>query len=228
MTAEAAAAAIAILRDAYPRQEFPDASVVFYARKLRDIDGAELVAAVDRITNRSTFLPSVAEIRLEVARARLRLPDVAEAWEIAMRGSLRAAPEPVRLATEYVGGRWAIMQSTNPVALRAQFRDVYERLRDKAEAAEAGALPPELPKPKPAELTSGDPLPERLLPSPVLRRELRRLAGNPVEPPTEEEMRDAIAILRVGAFADDPTEDNLYRAAELVLVHADEAIKEAT
>jgi hypothetical protein len=224
MSLDLTAAAIAILRDAYPRQPFPDASVAFYARKLADLDAVELAGAVDRITNRSTFLPSVAEIRSEVAEARLGLPTTAEAWETAESGSLRTAPEPLRRAVEIVGGRWAIRHSDNPTAVRAQFRQAYEDLRQEAVLREAGALPERRdlraieasPDPALAEA-------EHFVPGPVMARAGRELTGQPLESPTDEEKRDAIRILKRGPIsADDP----LYKAAELVLVHADQAKKE--
>lgn len=223
-----AAAAIAVLRAAYPRQSFPDESVAFYARKLADLPGPELVAAVDRITNRSSFLPSVAEIRLEVAEAVLGLPDVTEAWEIALSGSLRDAPACVRAATEFVGGRYALLRTNRPEVVRAQFREQYTRLRERALLEEAGAvadraLPgsdrPALP-PSPS---NGNGELERLPMPAVLLRQLAYERGDELGPPSEAEMRDAISILRVGPWSGDPTDDMLYMAAERVLHEADEA-----
>jgi hypothetical protein len=230
---ERRAAAIGVLRAAYPRQAFPDESVSFYARKLRDLDPDELLAAIDRLTNRSSFLPSVAEIRREVAEARLNLPNLAEAWEIAMCGSLRDAPAPVRGAAEYVGGRWAILHTDNLVALRAQFREQYDRLREQALLEEAGALPAQPimgPATEQAALPSSTDDLERWAPpeGSVLARAVRELAGRQLDPPSEAEMRDAIEVMRSGPRADNPHDDYLYKAAELVLVHADNAIKEAT
>lgn len=45
----------------------------------------------------------------------------------------------------------------------------------------------------------------------------------PRNPPTDEEKSDAIRILEAGPAGDD---DPLYKAAELVLVRADNAMKE--
>lgn len=221
MTLSEQAAAIAILRAAYPRQPFPDDSVAFYARKLSDLAADELTAAIDRLTNRSTFLPSVAEIRREVAEARLGLPTTAEAWEIAAHGSIRDAPQPVRDAAQFVGGRWAIMYDDNLVAVRAQFREQYDRLREQALLAEAGALP--APYQQPAALTKQAALPpadDRWVPSPVMARAARQMIGIHVDPPSDDEIRDAIDILRPGPLTDEPAEDSLYAAAERVLVDA--------
>jgi hypothetical protein len=232
VTAEGSASAIAILRDAYPRQEFPDRTVAFYARDLADIPGGELVPAVSRLIHRSRFLPSVAEIREEVAEARLALPDAAVAWDIALRGVLKDAPDQVLESMEAVGGRWSILHSENPEAVRAQFRRDYEERRKRAVLEEAGAAAPRLQlvaRPEAARLM----LPEKIgngdqWAAPVLRREIRRLAGQRLDPPTDEEKSDAINILRAGPIGGDPVEDSLYRAAELVLVHADDAMREVT
>ena len=211
------AAAIAVLRVAYPG-EFNDETVAFYAGKLRDLDAAEVVAAVDRLTNRMRFRPTVADIRLEVAEAQLGLPSLTEAWEIAERGSLRDAPEPVRQAAEYVGGRWAITTTDNPATLRAQFRHAYELARERALLEAAGAVrarsiprraTPALPPPPPADLA---PLP----PPALLIRQLAVERGEEVGPPTEVERQDAIRVMRAGPWSADPRDDMLYRAAEAV------------
>lgn len=228
------AAAIGVLRAAYPRQDFPDASVEFYAHKLADLDGAELVAAIDRLTNRLNWLPSVAEIRLEVAEARLGLPNASEAWDIAVKGGLRFAPAPVREAAEAVGGRWTILHSDNPDTVRAQFRRDYEERRQHAVLIEAGAILPSpvfgaLPRllnPKLNAALFELEESERIRPRPVMAREARRLAGRHLDSPTDEERSDAIAILR-GCPLGDVSEDALYAAAELVMVHADRDDREA-
>lgn len=227
MTLTEQAAAIAILRDAYPRQPFPDGAVAFYARKLADYDGAELVRAVDRLTDRSTFLPSVAEIKREIAEERLSLPNVAEAWEIAEKGSLRAAPQAVRDAAEFVGGRWAILHGDNAVATRAQFREQYTHLREQALLEEVGALPERKGLPARAALPPVDP---DLIESAVMTRAVRLMTDQPVHhPPTEEERRDAIRILKRGPWdPDDPQTDRLYVAAEQVLAAVDDYAKETT
>lgn len=217
---EESAAAIAILRAAYPRQPFPDESVAFYARKLRDLDPPELVAAIDRLTSRSAFLPTVAEIRREVVEARLALPNVSEAWNIATTGSLRDAPAAIRQATEFVGGRWQMLHDDRPAVIRAQFREEYQRLREQTVLEAAGAVAvPRLPSAERLQLPAGP----DLVVGPVMRRAARMYTSpfaDP-DPPTEEEIQDAIRILERGSWnPDDPASDHLYAAAELVLVQA--------
>lgn len=224
-TAAPLAAAIAVLRVAYPG-EFSDETVTFYARKLADLDPAAVVAAVDRLTNRMRFRPTVADIRIDVAETQLGLPTLTEAWEIAERGSLRDAPAAVREAADYVGGRWAIQTSENPATIRAQFRHAYERTREQAVLEAAGAVrarsipprvAPALPSPMVTDiaeqlLTQGPPL--------VLLRQLALERGEQVGPPTEAECQDAIRVMAAGPWSDDPRDDKLYSAAEAVFAAA--------
>lgn len=217
------AAAIAILRVAYPG-EFGDETVAFYARKLADLEPAEVVGAVDRLTNRMRFRPTVADIRLEVAEASLRLPSVVEAWQIVVDGDLRDAPACVREACDYVGGRYSIMVSENPSTIRAQFRQAYERTREQALLVAAGASAPRSlsPATRPA-LPAADP-DETFVPMPaVLRRQLLLDIGHELGPPTDEEKANAIEVLRAGTDVE-PANDMLYRAAERVMVDATEAL----
>ena len=227
MTSTAMAAAITVLRVAYPG-EFADETATFYARKLSDLDPASVAEAIDRLVNRSRFRPTVADIRLEVAEAQLGLPSLTEAWEIAERGSLRDAPAAVREAADFVGGRWAITTSENPSTIRAQFRHAYERTREQALLEAAGAVraraiplrpTPALPAASIDEqvshgalLTTGPPL--------VILRQLAIDRGEAVGPPTEAECRDAIRVLEAGPWSDDPRDDKLYSAAEAVFLQA--------
>ena len=221
MSTESMAAAIAILRVAYPG-EFGDEAVAFYARKLADLDPDDVVGAVDRLTNRMRFRPTVADIRVEIAEAQLGLPPLAEAWAIASKGDLRNAPACVREAADFVGGRWAIATSENPATLRAQFRQAYEITRDRAVLEAAGAALPTLPvaEPRPA-LPAGDPEAEFLeahrVPMPlVLQWQLAIDRGEDVEP-NDAVRADALRVLRAGPWTDVPGDDMLYRAAEHVM-----------
>ena len=101
--------ALALLRATYPRQDFPDLTVAVYGRMLADLDDEAVVPAVQRLINRCTFLPSVAEIRQEVAEARLGLPSAEEAWEIARCGRLREAPAEVQAAAAAAGDRKSVV-----------------------------------------------------------------------------------------------------------------------
>lgn len=221
-TAAPLAAAIAVLRVAYPG-EFGDETIAFYARKLADLEPAAVVDAVDRLTNRMRFRPTVADIRLEVAEAQLGLPTLTEAWEIAERGDLRGAPAAVREAAEFVGGRWAITTSDNPATIRAQFRHAYERTREQALLEAAGAVRARSIPPRAVPALPSSPTELALLgPPAVLMRQLRIERGEEVGPPTEAERQDAIRVMQAGPWSADPSDDMLYRAAEAVFVAAND------
>lgn len=196
------AMAVAALRVAYPRQEFPDESVRLYVRMLDDLDPTMVGRATERLIRRSTFLPSVAEIRLEVAEESYALPTATEAWSMVsdrglypLEGEL---PGTVRDSLRAVGGLWAI-KSTSGYAVRAQFLRDYEQRRATAMLEATGARAPrqELTR---AEQAFGtlDAIPEVdegvMRPRPVYARWLRRMSGNPGVP-TDEEKHDAIEVL---------------------------------
>lgn len=211
------AMAVAVLRDAYPRQEFPDASVRMYVRMLGDLDPAFVAGAVRRLIRRSAWLPSIAEIRLEVAEEIHPLPTPAEAWTLACFPQHSGLPSPqlhaeVRASLDAVGGRWAVTHSERPETIRAQFLRDYEQRRTTAmlEAAEARAPRPTLTR---AEQAFGTldalPVSEAIRPRPVYARWLRRQelsgatdapgifrANVSLVPPTPEEKHDAILVLR--------------------------------
>lgn len=142
-----AAAAIAALRAAYPRADFPDRSVELYARMLARYDDDELQAAVERLIRRSTFLPSIAEIGRDIAEAKCGLPTPPQAWDIVLSGALRDAPEAVRESARSCGGRWSIVHSEHPETVRAQFVRDYTSRREQAiqEASGSAAVVLQLP-----------------------------------------------------------------------------------
>lgn len=213
------AASIAVLRDAYPRQDFPDRSVTLYAKALSDLNPALVMAAVERLVRRSTWLPSIAEIRMEVAEALVGLPSGDEAWEAVTSKQAWELPPEVAQTVDDVGGWWAIRTSSRPETMRAQFLSTYERRRAQAVLAAIGAATPR------KALTARETvraLPEstRIRPRPCVERMMRRWAGSQVGAPSSEEMHDAILLLKDG-----PTEglDPLYEEAQRVLDDADAA-----
>lgn len=142
---EKVAAAIAILRDAFPRQDFPDRSVSLYSRMLVDMDGDEVTNAVKRLIRRCTWLPSIAEIRMEVAEAVCQLPTTAEAWSLACvpAEELHGVPPPelVMESIKACGGRWNIIHADRPETIRSQFTRDYEERRTRALLKASGASP---------------------------------------------------------------------------------------
>ena len=145
--------AVAILRDAYPRADFPDRSARLYGTMLADMDDALVVAAVTRLIRRSTFLPTIAEIRREVMEHVLCLPSPQEAWEMVNRPETEGhLPTVVLASLQALGGRYTIRVSDSPSVIRAQFMRDYEARRDAAMTAAVGADPAGLPSPTMAAL----------------------------------------------------------------------------
>lgn len=219
------AAAIAILRDAYPRQDFPDRSVVLYAHELADLSDTEVTAAVRRLIRRSEWLPSIAEIRREVAEERAGLPTVEEAWTVVSNEKRTfVLPPEVAGALSDIGGSYALRTMTAHQA-RTAFAKAYEARRESTLLVVMKALParPEIEDVTPARLA----LPEttRIRPRPVMARLSRRWAGRdvPATPPTDEEMADAILVLRSGPEGD---LDPLYEEAQRILDDADRHVAE--
>lgn len=217
------ATAIGKLLDAYPREEFAPRTIALYADRLGGIPAPILTRAIDNLVMRCKWRPTVGEIATECAELALGLPSEEQAWEIACRGSLRDAHPAVQKAAAHVGGRWDILHSENPTAMRAQFRDAYRNLRAEAVDEYRTGRPRPLPDGSP-ELASPTmaALPESRYAAapPVHARWLRRvLHGGDLGPPTEEEKSHAIEVLRDGP----PTEgdpDPVYIEAERIFMEA--------
>lgn len=195
--------AVAILRAAYPGQDFPDDSVRLYVRMLAGEPEADVVRAVERLIRRSPWLPKVADILREVAEERLQLPSAEEAWSLIVDLEAPPLPKAVRDAMSAAGGRWTIMHSENPTATRAQFVKDYTARRERRVLEQMGAAPVrELEAAVRAEL----PVSDKLTPRPVWARWLRRqellMDGVRPDDPTDEEKADAIRVLRFAGLTD--------------------------
>lgn len=205
------AASVGVLRDAYPRQEFPVASVRLYARQLRDLDPQALAEAVQRLIRRSEWLPSIAEIRREVATAALDAPSEYAAWSIvqlcAQQGGTIAdvsTTEPVRAmlraAVLSVGGLSGVRMSTQPGRTRDTFLAAYRALvesqvRQIAEGVVRQAAVMHLSRPAPQRELVAHETHTWAHMTPVQRAMFERLAGKPFEDTTPELRADAIRIL---------------------------------
>lgn len=226
------AQALERMRAAYPQQPFGDVAVRVYAEQLSDIDAEVVLAAVNRLLNTMSRMPTIADIRREVAEHELDLPTPEEAWQQALDGNRFAVPE-VSAAMKAVGGPWLIRHTQSPETLRAQFRKHYEGIRAKAIRNAAVGLPirPETLIEARKAVEAGEPvsinghrlkaLPTstRIRPRPVMWRLAQRMAGREVPPPDEADMQDAIRILRDDRDGD---HDVLYAEAERVLHLANE------
>lgn len=160
MRSLATATAVAVLRDAYPRQAFPDASVDLYVRMLSDLDGFTVAEAIKRLVRRSEWLPSISQIRMEVAEVECNLPTPAEAWELVTRpvGQAPSLHPIVKASMDSCGGRWNITHSERIETTRAQFLSDYEarRAHHLTQVATGVARAPQIESDRPKELGPGE------------------------------------------------------------------------
>jgi len=130
-----------ILGDVYPSFRLNSSAIEVYVKLMADIPGSVLEqAALDHIS-RSTFFPSVAELRsaaFSILEAADPIPTEYEAWrevqaEVARVGHA-GQPElgnPVaRQVVEQLGWR-SLCLSENPVADRAHFVQAYQALAER-------------------------------------------------------------------------------------------------
>ena len=225
----ALAHALSNMRDAFPRQPFGDQAVRIYAEQLADLDGQDVLAAVTRLLRSSPYMPTIFDIRREVVEHISPMPTMEQAWDQAVAGHTDSTL--VRETIEACGGFWEIRRCTNLGTLRSQFRKDYEARRSEAVKAMVVGTPiqPEqLAPPDVAHLSNGRrvrtvrELPEttRVQPRPTARLMALRYAGaSPDLHPTQDEMADAILILRDGPDPD-VNEDPLYREAEATFARA--------
>ena len=224
-----AARAIALLRDAYPRHAengLGDRTVTVYGTMLADLDETAVVKAVERLILRSPWLPTVAEIRREVAEAALLLPAPLDAWQLVFTRRWVELPPEVQATCRALGGTHAIKRESGN-GVRREFCRAYEQLRERTVLAYMGAapMPPMLDQPR--EPVRALPVSSRIRPRPIMTRLMHRLAGRELWEPTEEEKADAIKLLAPpipGEHYDpvgDGDHDPLYREAESVFAWAD-------
>jgi len=146
-------AIVKVLQSAYPRTEFSRETITVYENMLKDLPAKETSEAVKRLITSSKWLPTIAEIRQEVAELMTALPDAEEAWievqDYARHGWCPTAPQlaqwsnpVIGKAVEAMGGIATIAQSDQGEWLGREFRRVYERLREKQiRNAQIQALP---------------------------------------------------------------------------------------
>jgi hypothetical protein len=136
---------IGVLRAAFPRHEFPPASVQVYAQALADLGPQAVESAVKALIGRVDWLPSIATIRREVARRELGMPNATEAWEVANSPILYPNAHPcVKAAVQAIGGTWSLRQGRTADVHR-DFRRAYEdicesSIRDIAEKGRNGQM----------------------------------------------------------------------------------------
>jgi hypothetical protein len=219
-------AALARLKAAYPREPFAAATERVYAEDLSDLDDQAVYDAVVRLTRTSTWRPTIAAIRIDVAEHETGLPSAEVAWDMALAADPNM-PAEVRAALAASGGQWSLRYTENPTTARAQFVKDYEARR----AATVRALAAGngyrqlLPPPTPVASLNGRrtaqiPVTSRVRPRPVMFRLAHRYAGRMVGPPTEEQKQDAIVLLREGPQVED---DPLFAEAQRIMDDASAA-----
>lgn len=133
MTREEVLTIVAGLAAAYPRG-MSEETLMVYCEDLRDGDAETLAKAVTHLRRTAKFLPTIAEIRAEVAK--LTLPHakpVAEAWTEAVQlmakigtyGALGAAGSPYVNRALRLCGRWADICQEDVAWLRKRFVEIY-------------------------------------------------------------------------------------------------------
>lgn len=140
--------AVRALLVAYPRQEFPAPTQKLYLQLLGDLDPDVLEIAVLDLITKSTFLPSISEIRAAVGslyeRSSGRL-DAYSAWDKVCSEIIRVgwygAPElddMTSRALKAIGGWRMTCQSENMTADRSRFVSAYETFlkREREEGVE--------------------------------------------------------------------------------------------
>lgn len=130
---------MAMLRGVWgSRQKLDDAAVALWPRLLADLPFRDVDAAVTRLAKTSKWLPTVAEIRAEVAEDKCSLPEPEVAWGHVLKavskfGSYQAPAfefDEVKRAVEVLG--WQnICLDENVAATRARFTDAYRAIRER-------------------------------------------------------------------------------------------------
>lgn len=172
------AAALTLLRDAYPKQPFGERAIVVYAEQLADLDETEVYLAVQRLVRTEVRAATIAEIRREVAENTLALPSAEDAWEMVLRNAVERGgnplPDVVRRSLKAVGGPWIVRHAENPGTIYAQFRKHYEGARERAIREMAVGEPI-----RPEQLAKGRPGPFQIPPAgdvtSLARRKLDRI-----------------------------------------------------
>ena len=131
---------MAMLQNAYPREEVSPDRLRLYCELLADLEHDQAVAAVRRVLAKSKWWPSIAEIREEYAGAAVDLVPAEVAWGEVL--------EQVRRCGRYKQPAWSSPQLEQAVAaigweaictsqvgdsaIRAQFREAYRAMADRA------------------------------------------------------------------------------------------------
>lgn len=177
---------VAVLVAAFPRPPIAEKTVAIYEQMLRDLAVEVAHRAVARLVATSKWLPTIAEIRAAAVEAQLGARRAgAEAWgdvndavrRVGRYGTPKFADPLVAEAVRSLG--WlAICDSTNDVADRARFIELYDSLAVRARGDQvAGAT---LALPKPATRPRG-------IQGPASANELVQSVSRNLEPPAPQQ-----------------------------------------
>lgn len=149
----------AYLLTCWPTAKIADGTAQVWADELAPFDAAEVAAAARELSRRATWFPSLAELWQAALARRDDPPTWEQAWAEAEDHASGTREPWSHPAVEDVAkdtiGLYEIRTTTNPSAVRAQFRDSYQAAierRRREYAASARALPepgtlPALPTP---------------------------------------------------------------------------------
>lgn len=122
---------------------FSDNSAAIWSRALADLPFEAAQQAVLRLVRTHKFRPSIAEIRQAVLELVDPLPTTEEAWEEARNAARTFSPyhggilhewsHPLIEQAARVVGIETMAYSEEPTVVAAQFRRVYENLRERAQ-----------------------------------------------------------------------------------------------
>lgn len=150
----------AYLLTCWPTAKIADGTELVWADELAPFDATEVAAAARELARRATWFPSLAELWQAALARRDDPPTWERAWAEAeghASGTAEPWSHPAVQETARAIGLYEIRATTNPSAVRAQFRDSYQaaigrRQRDYAAGARVLPAPgtlPALPAPPP-------------------------------------------------------------------------------
>lgn len=157
MTPADVAELVAILAGAFPRPPMTERTMMVYERMLADLEVEAANRAVARLISTAKWLPTIAEIRaaaVEIARGARRAG--AEAWgdvteAIRRVGRYNPCPnfdDPIVAECVRSFGWLSLCDSTNDIADRARFIELYDQLAERGRRDEVAGAALALPNPK--------------------------------------------------------------------------------
>ncbi len=128
----------------YPNKKIPVETMEAYYLILSDLGIDSLQASILRIASESKFFPSAAEIRSIAFDLQTAIPSAGEAWAEVEKQRYSCGHDEypdfshpaIGEAVRQVGGWRRLLRSTNHVADRARFLDLYREIAKKEQSEE--------------------------------------------------------------------------------------------